>query len=354
MAVDDTLTSPVGGGIGFGQMEGQQNRSMWRSRALQLFTGDLQKAKEMLAEYGDAAIRAGMASAELADALGQAGLAGAIDLAVASLDALMVWISTSNPILAGLTLLAAGISYVANLIRGKAREAEREEAARERRGAERRQRAIDALRPLGQQMTEALKSNNFDDFGQALKDKLDDQILTAIIEATALSGNKTIQNQMEGLHRILADGLDDDEVERLGIRRKEIMRSAEEALQDTKRQLELAGITFGDQGAAAVEAKRQSGLSVAIKQITTRQADELAFILRTSQGLSQQIAINTERTASSLEEWLPFMSERLDNLDRLPGAAAAANGGGAEGNIQADRQALGANFIGFQVAGLPA
>ena len=48
------------------------------------------------------------------------------------------------------------------------------------------------------------------------------------------------------------------------------------------------------------------------------------------------------------------MSERLDNLDRLPGAAAAANEGGAEGNIQADRQALGANFLGFQVAGLPA
>jgi len=354
MAVDDTLTSPVGGGIGFGQMEGQQNRSMWRSRALQLFTGDLQTAKEMLVEYGDAAIRAGMASAELADALGQAGLAGAIDLAVASLDALMVWISTSNPILAGLTLLAHGISYVANLIRGKAREAEREEAARERRGAERRQRAIDALRPLGQQMTEALKSNNFDDFGQALKDKLDDQILTAIIEATALSGNKTIAKEMENLQKIFEGGLDDDEASDLARHRGQIMRSAEEALQDTKRQLELAGITFGDQGAAAVEAKRQSGLSVAIKQITTRQADELAFILRTSQGLSQQIAINTERTASSLEEWLPFMSERLDNLDRLPGAAAAANGGGAEGNIQADRQALGANFIGFQVAGLPA
>ena len=355
MFVDDTLTSPVGGGIGFGQMEGQENRSLWRSRGLQLFTGDLETAKDMLSEYGNAAIQAGMASADLADALGAGGLAGALDVAVGALDALMVWISTKNPILAGLTLLASGISYVANLISGKAKEAEREAAESQRRGEKLRQQGLDALRPFGQQMAEALKSNNFDDFGQALKDKLDDQILTAIIEATALSGNKTIQNQMEGLQRILADGLDDDEVARLGIRRQEIMRSAEEALQDTKRQLALAGITFGETGAATVatEQKRQSGLSVAIKQITTRQADELAFVLRTTQGLSQQIAINTDRSASSLEEWLPFISERLDNIDRLPGAAAAVNGGGAEDNIRADRLAAGANFMDFNVVALP-
>ena len=99
---------------------------------------------------------------------------------------------------------------------------------------------------------------------------------------------------------------------------------------------------------------KRGGLSLAIKQITTRQADELAFVLRTTQGLSQQIAINTDRSASSLEEWLPFISERLDNIDRLPGAAAAANGGGAEDNIRADRQALGANFLDFQQVGLPA
>jgi len=137
--------------------------------------------------------------------------------------------------------------------------------------------------------------------------------------------------------------------------RGKIMRSAEEALQDTKRQLALAGITFGETGAATVatEQKRQSGLSLAIKQITTRQADELAFVLRTTQGLSQQIAINTDRSASSLEEWLPFISERLDNIDRLPGAAAAANGGGAEDNIRADRLAAGANFQDFHVVALP-
>ena len=175
----------------------------------------------------------------------------------------------------------------------------------------------------------------------------------AIIEAGAIRGNAKLRQAMDGLTRILKGGIEEDEIVRLGIRRREIMAGAEEGLQETKRQLELAGITFGDQGAATVAQERQRGLSVAIRQITTRQADELAFVLRTTQGLSQQIANNTNRTASALEEWLPFISERIEAIEARP---AMAGGGPAalENDINAERRAAAGGIAGFNFGGLPA
>jgi len=348
----NNLTRVRGGGGP--SREGEIFRQNLAAASLFLTEEAAEKAREKMIEYLDAVGDVIYATGELAEALGGSdGLAHAFDVTLVAFDSLMVYLRTGDPVLAVIHLVAKGIMKVAEMLTSAAKKAQREADEMLKSQEEATSRAIQALEPFAKQMADAIKANNFDDFGQALKDKLDDQILNAIIEATALSGNSKIIYSMDRLTEFLADGLQEDEIPAFKRRRDTLMRQSEEALQDTKRQLELAGITFGDQGAAAVEAKRKSGLSVAIKQITTRQADELAFVLRTTQGLSQQIAINTDRSANSLEEWLPFISERLDSLDRLPAAGATPNAGGAEGNIIADRAAAGANFLGFQVAGLP-
>ena len=56
-------------------------------------------------------------------------------------------------------------------------------------------------------------------------------------------------------------------------------------------------------------------MSVAIRQITSRQADELALVFAGVQSTNREIANNTLRTADTLELYLPTLAERIDMMD---------------------------------------
>ncbi len=350
MAEAETLVSPIsgttflpGGDTGVGD------------------TGDeAEKAESKLREYLHALADVTDATAELSEASGKDGLAGSLDLVTTGLDILVTGL-TQGPIMAALHGVMAAIQWFTKKAREEKERMEKLVKQMEEGLKNTIQTGLDLVaknKSLGESfvgnLAGTLLEGDFSKVGQAVESQLRQTITEGLVKAVA--NTSILQTALSNIQSLLANDIIDGTIsESTNLLLGQQMATVRSEVEKSKPMIEtiLRGLGF-DTTQNKKAKDRQSGLSVAIKQITTRQADELAFILRTSQGLSQQIAINTERTASSLEEWLPFMSERLDNLDRLPGAAAAANGGGAEGNIQADRQALGANFIGFQVAGLPA
>ena len=320
------------------------------------------KAKDSVIEYGHAIADITDATAEWAEVSGKEGLAGALDLATTGIDILVTGL-TQGPIMAALHGVMAAIQWFTKKAREEKERMEKLVKQMEEGLKNTIQTGLDLVaknKSLGESfvgnLAGTLLEGDFSKVGQAVESQLRQTITEGLVKAVA--NTSILQTALSNIQSILANDIIDGTIsESTNLFLGQQMAVVRAEVEKSKPMIEtvLRGLGF-DTGAskAAGTDKAGQGLSVAIRQITTRQADELAFVLRTTQGLSQQIAINTDRSASSLEEWLPFISERLDNPARLPGAAAAANGGGAENNIRADRQAAGANFLDFQQVGLPA
>ena len=77
------------------------------------------------------------------------------------------------------------------------------------------------------------------------------------------------------------------------------------------------GLDLFDQPSGADETgpTGNAGMSVAIRQITSRQADELALVFAGVQATNREIANNTLRTADTLELYLPTLADRIDMMD---------------------------------------
>ena len=153
----------------------------------------------------------------------------------------------------------------------------------------------------------------------ALDVRLDD-MLRASVE------NKILGNQVEGMAKRFSTQLEvalqdefisSAETAELQTARNTFTEQFKSRLQIARQLTKDLGLDFLDQPSAADEtgAPVKAGMSVAIRQITSRQADELALVFAGVSATNREIANNTLRTADTLDLYLPSMAERIEMLD---------------------------------------
>ena len=161
---------------------------------------------------------------------------------------------------------------------------------------------------------------------EAIVTSIDKMLLDSILQASLM--NEQIQPSMDKLAvktvQAFRDGfLTQAEAEGLSSLRDDIARSSKYALEQARGQANALGIDaekIFPSKAGPEEDRKTPGLSVAIRNITTRQADTLTRVLRGQMSLLSQVAGNTLRSAMALETYLPSVSNTLEQNQGRPAA----------------------------------
>ena len=188
---------------------------------------------------------------------------------------------------------------------------------------------------LGQSFETGLREGflnlDFGDISENLADALDKMIIDTIIAAN----DPQIIKMMADFSALVIEAAKDGvitaaEAMNINIEKEQILQRQRFVDKLTRQEFAALGIEPDTREPDARD--RQGGISVAIRNITQRQADEMSMILRGNNAFAQQTAQNTGKTAALLETFLPSIEERLAMLDggigalREPGRLARGDG----------------------------
>ena len=164
-----------------------------------------------------------------------------------------------------------------------------------------------------------IQGAKFTEISDLLSKSLDELFFTTIADVVAKRQNfAAVGAVFQHLaDRILEDNkVDAGEALQLQGLRAEAERRRQEGLKTARELAEAAGLDLKafEPAAAKQPQQRAGGISLAIRTISQRTADDLSIILRGSQALQSQIENNTRRSADASESWLPHLEEIRDLL----------------------------------------
>ena len=211
---------------------------------------------------------------------------------------------------------------------------------------EKNQAIRSAAERLGQAFETGLREGflnlDFGDISENLADALDKMIIETIIAAN----NPQIIKMMADFSALVIEAAKDGviiaaEAMNINIEKEQILQRQRFVDKLTRQEFAALGIEPDTREQAPKD--RQGGISVAIRNITQRQADEMSMILRGNNAFAQQTAQNTGKTAALLETFLPSIEDRLAMLDGGIGALRepkrlARGDGPREAQIQLTRR----------------
>jgi tape measure domain-containing protein len=255
------------------------------------------------------------ATAEWAEVTGKDGLAKSLSLTTKGLD-LLVTGMTQGPIM-------AAFQGVGMLIEHFTRKAKKEAEKQEALMRQIKQMAIDTANEIARFTSErqslgegfisglanAIGSGDF----QQVEDAVEQQLRSTLTKgyANAVINTTQFQKALSNINSLIANDVID------GAMSESTTKFLQQNMADVRQQIERSRPIVEDLlrsvGFDPVTGKNQTtdqttkGLSVAIRNITTRQADTLTRVLRGQMSLMSQIQSNTLRSATALETYLPTL-----------------------------------------------
>jgi tape measure domain-containing protein len=178
-------------------------------------------------------------------------------------------------------------------------------------------------------VAEGLNQNNISQTLDLMKKSLDDLLSRMILEGVMMT--EGLKGNIEKLSRTVVEALRDgvihaSEAGTIQGLQSEMERVAQNVRNKTGAAFDVLGLDRGQFSGpnAGQQNSTAKGLSVAIRNITTRQADTLTRVLRGQLSLMSQIQSNTLRSATALETYLP-------SLETLNLSASSTNNGSTFG-----------------------
>ena len=169
-------------------------------------------------------------------------------------------------------------------------------------------------------------NQGWDDIKESVEQSMMGAVFQGVLEAQLQK--EELQSKVERfvatLNSAISDGvIDADEKRQIDMRQGSVRAASMMVQKRTRDILQASGMFDFDSVLAEAETDAAggtgrttpAGMSVAIRQITSRQADELALVFAGVQSTNREIANNTLRTADTLELYLPTLAERIDMMD---------------------------------------
>ena len=339
-------TDAIGIGVGsrFDRLAGEGSTE---APKLGLVASEMQNITENKAQYVSALADITDATAEWAEVTGQDGLAKALDAGTIGLD-LLTTAMTQGPVMAAFQGVGMAIQHFT--------EKARKEAEKQKRIADELLREQRELWQAGNQMgfslidglAAAASSGKIDDFGEIMHEQINAKIVEAIMGKT-LQGNE-YQDAFSKLNDILKGGLQGSAQIGMAIAPLEELRGRFNNLIENDAANARAAMKALDIVPESVEKEEgqvAKGLSVAIRNITVRQADALTRVLRGQMSLLSQVAGNPLRSAVALETYLPSVSNTFEQNQGRPAAEQVSSF-----NTQRDRMATKLQGLNLAMGGV--
>jgi len=169
-------------------------------------------------------------------------------------------------------------------------------------------------------------NQGWDDIKESVEQSMMGAVFQGVLEAQLQKEElqSKVANFVAFLNSAFSDGvIDAKEKSQLDLRQGSVRAASMVVQKRTREILQASGMFDFDSVLAEAETDAAggtgrttpAGMSVAIRQITSRQADELALVFAGVQSTNREIANNTLRTADTLELYLPTLADRIDMMD---------------------------------------
>ena len=191
-------------------------------------------------------------------------------------------------------------------------------------------------------------NQGWDDIKESVEQSMMGAVFQGVLEAQLQK--EELQSKVERfvatLNSAISDGvIDADEKRQIDMRQGSVRAASMMVQKRTRDILQASGMFDFDSVLAEAETDAAggtgrttpAGMSVAIRQITSRQADELALVFAGVQSTNREIANNTLRTADTLELYLPTLAERIDMMDHGLSPGGSGSRGEARQLIETKR-----------------
>ena len=197
--------------------------------------------------------------------------------------------------------------------------------------------AGDAFGNILDTIAESIRKNQgWDDIKESVEEHMMGAVFQGVLEAQLQKEQleSKVASFVATLNSAISDGvIDADEKGQIDMRQGSVRAASMMVQKKTREILQASGMFDFDSVLAEAETGANglaapAGMSVAIRKITSRQADELSLVFAGVQATNREIANNTLRTADTLELYLPTLADRIDMMDN--GLSPGGSGGRGE------------------------